>query len=84
MAQSELWLSGSYWQEPPRPCRSFPWPASRLEVLAARVGVSDTQLREHLQHEVQARLRRRGDAWKNLDSTLEARQRRNGRHLATN
>ena len=59
MAQTELWMSPNFWQ-PPR--RSWPWPPTRLEVLANRLGIDDEELRELLKGEVQRRLRERGAA----------------------
>jgi hypothetical protein len=75
VAQSELWLRGGYWQQPPRPYRSWPHPMDRLERIAFRLGINDDELRELLRDAIQQRLRENGLAWEKLDRVLEMRQR---------
>jgi hypothetical protein len=75
VAQSELWVRTSMFHDPRR--RSWPYEPTRLEVLATRLGIGDEELRELLRDEIQRRLRERGDAWKQVDETLEKRA--NGR-----
>lgn len=45
-------MSANFWQ-PPR--RSWPWPPTRLEVLATRMGIDDEELRALLLQEVERR-----------------------------
>ena len=71
MAQVELWYSGDFWQPP---YRNYPHPPTRLEVLAARMGIDDEELRQLLHDEVQRRRRERGGAWERLDHMLDKRE----------
>jgi hypothetical protein len=57
----------------PRRRRSWPWPATRLEVIAQRMGIDDEELRQLLRDAIQRRLRERGEAWEKLDRVLEMR-----------
>jgi hypothetical protein len=52
--ESTFWASPNFWQ-PPR--RSWPWPPTRLEVLAARAQLDDEELRALLEHAVERRRR---------------------------
>ena len=61
-----------FFSEPRR--RSWPYAATRLEILATRMGIDDEALRALLQGEIQRRLRERGDAREKLDRTLEMRE----------
>ena len=49
---------------------------TRLEALAVELGLDPDALRDRLRVEVQRRLRGRGDAWKQLDETIEKRANR--------
>jgi hypothetical protein len=51
---------------------------TRLELLAVEIGLDADALRDRLRGEIQRRRRERGDAWKQLDETLEKRE--NGRN----
>jgi hypothetical protein len=62
----------NFWQ-PPR--RSWRWPPTQLEIIAARIGVDDEELRELLRGEILRRLRseaRRGQ----LDGRVDMRGKR--------
>jgi len=48
-----FWSSPNFELAPPR--RSFPWPATRLERLATRAGISDEDLRVLLEREIARR-----------------------------
>jgi len=50
-----FWASPNFWQ-PPR--RSWPYPPTRLERIAASMGIDDEELRELLRAEIE---RRRAD-----------------------
>jgi hypothetical protein len=65
-----FWSSDNFWMPP---YRSWPHPPNELEVLAQRAGVSDEELRASLHEQIQRRRRERGDAWKQLDETLDKR-----------
>jgi hypothetical protein len=71
-----IWMSENFLAEPRR--RSWPGPVTRLEQLAEAAGIDGDEYRMLLAEAVQARLRERGDAWRNLESTLEERVRRDG------
>jgi hypothetical protein len=66
-----LWLPADLFEEPKR--RSWPGPVTRLERIAEKAGVDPEEYRLWLEAEIQRRLRARGDAWKQLDETLEKR-----------
>jgi hypothetical protein len=50
-----------------------PPPPTRLELIAEKLAVDPDEYRLWLEDEIQRRLRARGDAWKQLDETLEKR-----------
>jgi hypothetical protein len=64
-----FWSSPNF--EPPRR-RSWPWPATRLEVIAARAGLDDEQLRALLYAEVERRRERCPDGHENGSATGSA------------
>jgi hypothetical protein len=68
----EIWHSTNFYA-PQR--RSWPWPPTRLELLAARMGVDDETLRQLLQNEIERRevTRRKG---RRTASLLPSRRRR--------
>lgn len=67
-------MRADFFWAPPR--RSWPHPPTRLEQLAVRAGMGDEDLRALLHDAIQRRLREKGDAWKQLDETIEQRERR--------
>jgi hypothetical protein len=42
--------------------------------VAEELGLEDDELRQYLRDEIQRRRRERGDAWKQLEETLEKRE----------
>lgn len=71
---SFIFGSSSFWVSPRR---SYPYGPTKLEILAARAGLDDEELRLLLEREVQRRRREVGESWDKLDVTLEKRE--NGR-----
>jgi hypothetical protein len=56
---SGVWGSENFWQPPGR---SWPYPPTRLDRLAARMGIEDEEFRELLRAEIERRLHERVSA----------------------
>jgi hypothetical protein len=52
---------------------------TELQMLAEELGVDEDAFREYLRSAIQARLREKGEAWKQLDETIAERERRRSR-----
>jgi hypothetical protein len=52
---------------------------TELQCLAEALGVDEDAFREYLRSAIQARLREKGEAWKQLDETIAERERRRSR-----